>query len=196
MQQFRAQFTIRQLMIGVGSFGLIFALTRGVLTGDVRTIWVLGLVLFTAPLWGSIGLAFLKPAVTRKLFLACCLVVLPVSGFCFVCSAMDEGHLGGGWQALGLGVLWMLVPFGFGDVLSKDFQASRAKNRRKRPCPGASLRPPIVIVALTGFGAMRGGRGPSGQSLSIRADCFARADGSLCPRNGTSRAVDLAQPSV
>ena len=155
-------------MIGVASAGLLLALAIGVMRGEPLVIGGLGLALFTSPLWGSIGLAFLTPAVTRLPFLASCLVILPASGYCLVLSARVGGPLGGEWLALGLGLLWIIVPFGFGDVLSKDFHAWRTRNRLNGGAlKGASL-PSLVlktaIVDLTDFVAMRGELGEKGTS--------------------------------
>jgi hypothetical protein len=116
-------------MLTAGSVGLILGLVAGVMRGDQFLIQFLVLAWFAAPLWGSIALAFLKPAVTRWLFRACCLVVLPVSGCCLFLSALVEETLGFVSLSFGLGILWIIVPFGFGDILSKHFHAGSAQDR-------------------------------------------------------------------
>ena len=145
MQRLRPQFTIRQLMIGVGSIGLILALVNGVRRGDPLVIVILLLVAPSLFLLGTtIGLTFLKPAVTRWLFLACCLVVLLVSGYCFVVSAMIGQPIGGEWLFLGLSLI--ILTFGFGHLGSKNVHVWRADNRKKRGAgrPRSDPEPPSL----------------------------------------------------
>jgi hypothetical protein len=144
MNPSRPHFTIRHLMIGVGGVALILALVHGARDGDPFASVVLILVVSTCPLWGTIGLAFLEPTVTRWVFLASCLVVFLACGYNFVIAARIGGSFGVEWLVLVLGVLWIIVPIGFGHLLSKDFHVWKAKERNKAvdPLYRSEFRPP------------------------------------------------------
>src|SRR4051794_32190345 len=99
------QLSMRQMMIGVGSIGLILALVVRAMRGDYLTTVVLEITWLSCPLWGSIGLALLTPMVTRGLFLGSCLVGGPVSGFFFFRSTQESTPNSAVWLLLGLCIL-------------------------------------------------------------------------------------------
>jgi hypothetical protein len=124
------QFTIRQMMIAAAAVGLILALAEWAMRGDESAIMALGIIWFASPVWGSIGLALLLPSVTRGLFLAFCTVVLASVVYFFFRYANMEGIGANEWLLWVLAFLWLILPFGIGHVVSKDFHAWRARNRR------------------------------------------------------------------
>jgi hypothetical protein len=121
-------------MIAAPVAGLILALAEWTRRGDDQAMMALGLAWSTSPIWGAIGLAFLQPSVTRNLFLTSCVVVLPVAGYTFFRFATAP-HLDLGdneWLQWSLAFLWLILPFGIGYAVSKDFHAWRAKNQQRR----------------------------------------------------------------
>ncbi len=126
------QFTIRQMTIAAAIVGLILALAEWARQGDERAIMALGIIWFTSPVWGSMGLAFLLPSVTRGLFLASFLVVLPFVGYFSFRYSNTEGIGANEWLLWFMAFLWSILPFGIGHVVSKEFHAWRARNRPGR----------------------------------------------------------------
>jgi hypothetical protein len=90
------------------------------------------LIWLSSPLWVSMGLAFLSPTVTRVLFRASCMLVLPIIGYRFLRYAKMDGIGANEWLVSVVGLFWLIVPFGVGHVLSKGFHAWRASNHHVR----------------------------------------------------------------
>jgi hypothetical protein len=128
------QFTIRQMMIAAALVGLILAFVEWAMREADWAFTSLGIIWLTAPMCGWFGLALLSPSVTRGLFLASCVVVLPVAGYTFFRFATAP-HLDlsdNEWLLWSLAFLWLILPFGIGYALSNDFHAWRAKNQQRR----------------------------------------------------------------
>jgi hypothetical protein len=125
MRRLRVQFTIRQLMLTVGSVGLILALVVSVLRGDeFATVFLL-----FSPGWGPFVLAFMNPRVTRWLFWTACLLAIPLGGYFSIRFANATGV--GSLLSLGLVLLvpCAVLAFGLGHILSKENDLARKKNR-------------------------------------------------------------------
>jgi hypothetical protein len=137
------QFTIGQQMTVTAILGLILALTKSALHGNEWMIMTLALVWFTAPLWGWIGLGLLSPSVSRGWLLASCVVVLPISGYHFYRYMTLDGPFAIEWLAWCLAFLWLIVPFGIGHAVSRNFHAWRARNRVR----GDGQRDPVMASA-------------------------------------------------
>jgi hypothetical protein len=127
------QFTIRQMMIVAAIVAIVLGLAVSAMRHDDPAMMVLGIIWLTAPLWGSVGLAFLLPKVTSGLLLASCAVILPISGYFFnrYRSTPVKDLSTNEWLVLGLAALWLILPFAIGHALSKSFHAWRAENRYK-----------------------------------------------------------------
>ena len=127
------QFTIRQMMVVAAIAALLLWLATRVARHDGPALAVLGILWLTAPIWGSIGLAFLSPILTRGLLVGSCSVILPISGYFFnryrTTPVRDLST--NGWLVFGLAALWLILPFAIGNVSSKSFHAWRAKNGYK-----------------------------------------------------------------
>ena len=129
LRPFRLRFTIRQLMIVVGALGLILGLVVAAMEGDDAATMALLLAWLSAPAWGALVVALLKPLASRRLFQAACFMALPVGVYCLAGFARTSGPLAGEWLALFLGVLWTISPLVIGYCLSKDFHTWRARRR-------------------------------------------------------------------
>jgi Na+/proline symporter len=127
----RHQFTIRQVMIGVGILGSMLGLGARAIAGDGAVISLVGIALFTFPMWGAFVLALFRPAVTRRLFRACLLIGPLVGGYFLIRFATDTvpNVLPNFWLSLYLWVLSTIVTFGFGHRLSIEM---------RQRAPGAS----------------------------------------------------------
>jgi hypothetical protein len=136
------QFTIRKLMIIAAIVALMLALVVRASSGDDRAMVVLGILMSSAPIWGSILLAMQPPVVTRLLLLASCAVILPISGYFFhgYLTTPVKDLSANEWLVLGVAALWLILPFAIGHALSKSFHAWRARNSQR--CNGASASVP------------------------------------------------------
>jgi hypothetical protein len=135
------QFTIQQMMIAAALVGLILAFVEWAMREADWAFTSLGIIWLTAPMWGWFGLALLSPSVTRGLFLASCVVVLPVAGYTFFRFATAP-HLDLGdneWLLWSLAFLWLILPFAVGHAVSKRFHAWRARNQRRRHSESDSM---------------------------------------------------------
>jgi hypothetical protein len=119
-------------MIAVASMGGILAVVRWAMHGNQSAILALEIIWLSAPIWGSIGLALLLPAAIRGLFLASCVLVLPIFCYYLFRYATLSGPIANEWLISGLGIVWQILPLGIGYALSRDFHAWRAMNRQRR----------------------------------------------------------------